>query len=289
MACADSRTLCAVKPALATTYEGGDPDLLAKILPLVDYLEISPDTIARMDNGLSARHPAIVAEYQSVASQVKMIAHGVGLSIGSHDGCSASYIRLLDELFDKLPIEWHSEHLAYTMVDGENLGTMLALPRTTEVLDMVSERIYALRRRYGVPFLIEHVIRVLPDCAAEFSEACFLNALAANSGCGLILDVYNLECDAFNNGLNIALFLEELDLRHVQEIHIAGGVKYNGFQLDIHSRRAADSTLELAARVLARAPHVRALTYEFLREAVPSLGRAIIADELKRMRRNLLQ
>ena len=39
------------RPALATTYEGDDPDLLARIAPLVDFIEISPDTIAASNAG----------------------------------------------------------------------------------------------------------------------------------------------------------------------------------------------------------------------------------------------
>ena len=34
-------------PALATTYEGDDPVLLERIIPLIDKIEISPDAIAR--------------------------------------------------------------------------------------------------------------------------------------------------------------------------------------------------------------------------------------------------
>jgi uncharacterized protein (UPF0276 family) len=276
---------------LATTYEGDSPELLAAISGVVDAIEITPDTIAALppDGGRARLRSDVLAEYQSLSSGVRFVAHGVGLSIGSHDAWNDSYLDLLDELVDRLPIDWHSEHLACTTVDGENLGTMLALPRTSEALDLVCERIDRIQNRYQKEFLIEHVIRLLPEPDAEFSDAAFLNELVQRSGCGLILDAYNLECDRFNYGFEVAGFLDELNTRAVREIHVAGGATHAGFQLDIHSRVTADSTLELAREILRRSPFAEMVTYEFLREAIPSLGVPAIAGELKRIREALLQ
>ncbi len=84
-----------------------------------------------------------MAQLQWIASDtpVDILLHGVGLSIGSYDRWNDDYIRLLDQLFDSIPsIKWHSEHLAYTQVNGENLGTMLTLPRTNEAIELISRR-----------------------------------------------------------------------------------------------------------------------------------------------------
>jgi uncharacterized protein (UPF0276 family) len=271
------------RTALATSYQGGETALLEAMLPLVDYIEITPDTIAELTDDESHPNPNTVAELKDIGSGAQLIAHGVGLSIGSHDGYSERYLGLLDQLFSQFDIAWHSEHLAYTTVDGESLGTMLALPRTNEMLDLVSERVLRIQQRYGVPFLLENVVHILPDYDGEYSDAAFLNQLAANTGCGLILDAYNLECDAFNYGFDIQAFLRELNFGNVREIHIAGGVRHRGFQLDVHSRATADSTLQLANMVLAHAPNVRTVTYEFLREAIPYLGQSGICTELARI------
>lgn len=276
------------RTALATSYQGGERALLEAILPRVDYIEITPDTIAEITEEGAHANPRTVAELEDFASDTQLIAHGVGLSIGSYDGYSERYLWLLDELFSKFDIAWHSEHLAYTTVDGESLGTMLALPRTEEMLDLVCERVQRIQRRYGVPFLLENVVHILPDYGGEYSDAGFLNQISANTGCGLILDVYNLECDAFNYGFDIAGFLSELNLDNVREIHVAGGVKHRGFQLDVHSRTTAESTLQLANAVLECATNVRAVTYEFLREAIPTLGHANICQELDRIGIELL-
>jgi uncharacterized protein (UPF0276 family) len=270
-------------PVLAATYEGGDVLLLERLLERVGYIEITPDTIARRTAGGCEFRPEALAELESIGGRARLLVHGVGLSIGSYEGYSEAYLRLVDELFSRFDIAWHSEHLAYTTVGGENLGTMLAMPRTGEALDMICRRVCAIQKRYPAPFLLENVVHLLPDAPGEYSDAQFLNRIASRTGCGLILDVYNMECDALNYGFDVDGFLSELKLENVRELHLAGGTSNAGLQLDVHSRVTSASTLALAAHVLERASQVEAVTYEYLKEAVPSLGYDAICGELARI------
>ena len=276
-------------PALATTYEGDDRVLLDRVLPLIDVIEIAPDAIAESDGRNARLRKAVLDEYAAVQRDVNFIAHGVGLSIGSFDRWNEDYLRLLDNLFSQFELQWHSEHLACTTVAGENVGTMFAMPRTEEALDLICERVRRIQERYRVPFLLEHVIHLLPDAPAEFTPAGFLNAITSHTGCGLILDAYNLECDVHNQGLDISAFLNELDLAPVRELHLAGGVEHNGFYLDIHSNATRNTTLELGLEIIRRAPGLRVVTYEFLKEAIVLLGHDTICAELKRIREAIRQ
>lgn len=270
--------------AIGATYEGGDPTLLARLVEAADYLEVTPDTIAVGERGDARISPEVLEELSAVAAGgTGIVAHGVGLSIGSASGWNKHYLGLLDELFEAVPLRWHSEHLAYTMVDGEPLGTMLSLPRSEEALELVCERVIALQQRYSAPFLLENIARLLPDPEGDYSEAGFLNELCKRTGCGLVLDVYNLECDARNHGFDTERFLEELDFTSVRELHVAGGVELDGMQLDVHSREAEPSTLALAARAAATAPELWGATYELLPEAVPVLGHDAIVNEVRRL------
>jgi len=273
------------RPALATTYEGVGLELLERIAPHVDFLEIPPDSISRTHRGRTSLRPEIMDQIESVTSQVGLVVHGVGLSIGSFDRWNEPYLRLLDQFFSRFNPLWHSEHLGFTTVCGENLGTMVALPRTEAMLDLVCERIQLIQARYKVPFLIEHIIRLLPDAPAEYSEAAFLNQITARTGCGMILDAYNLECDQHNFGFDVAAFLDEMNLEPVREIHLAGGFRLDGFQLDIHSQPTAESTLNLALSVVPRCPNLSIVTYELLKEAIPNLGPDRICAELQRIRK----
>lgn len=274
--------------SIGTTYEGKDFDYLRKILPFVDHIEVSPDSIARQVKGKISIHPESLShlKWMQRNSRADLLLHGVGLSIGSYDGYSRDYTALLDELFDILDINWHSEHLAYTMVNGENLGTMLTLPRTDEVIDMVCRRIDTIQNKYKVPFLIENVISMLPLPDAPYSEAAFLNRITSLTGCGLILDIYNLECDQKNFGLDTAAFLQELHKDAVYELHLAGGLKddEHQFQMDIHAGTVAASTVELTQLVLSQEPpNLKAITFEILEEFIPQVGSEQIIYELNRL------
>ena len=71
-------------------------------------------------------------------------------------------------------------------------------------------------------------------------------------------------------------------------MHLAGGVEYGGFQVDVHSHVTGESTLAIARQALSRAPGVRAVTFEYLKEAIPRLGHDGICGELARLRQTLL-
>jgi uncharacterized protein (UPF0276 family) len=264
---------------MAFSYGGRDPALLERLLPVLDVIEITPDDLVRFDGDDVHIDRELLAPLRDAAADRPVIAHGVGLSIASHDGCSATYLRLLDELFDHIDVAWHSEHLGYTTVDGCDLGTMLNAPRTTETFDLVAERASSIRRRYGRPFLLENVANVLPDPGGEHGRAAFVNALARESGCGILLDVHNLECDAANVGTDVGAYLDEIDFARVAEIHVAGGVRRGRYRLDVHSDVAEPSTVDLAQRALRRAPDA-VVTYELLVQAVPLVGADGIAGQL---------
>jgi len=276
--------LDAGRVSLGFTYEGGEPELLERVVTLSDYLEITPDSIARPDGEGAQLDPAIIDELRAVAGATEFVVHGVGLSIGSASGYSERYLDLLAAFLDQFDVAWHSEHLGYTTVDGTSLGTMLALPKTEEVLELLVQRVGEIQSRFELPFLLENIVHLLPDYPGDYSDAGFLNELVVRTGCGLLLDVYNLECDAANNGFDIDAFLDELDLDAVGELHVAGGVARDGLQLDVHSRPTEPSTLALAKRVVDRTPSLGGVTYELLAEAVPVLGAERISAELTRIR-----
>jgi uncharacterized protein (UPF0276 family) len=165
---------------------------------------------------------------------------------------------------------------------------MLAVPKTEHMLDLICERVRKIQEKYPLPFLLENIVHVIPDCAGDYSDAAFLNELTRRTGCGLILDVYNLECDAYNHRFSIPDFLAELNLENVREMHLAGGVIYKGFKLDVHTQPTNDSTIQLARDVLARAPNVEAIIYELIPEAVTKLGHRKVKTELDRVKGALI-
>jgi uncharacterized protein (UPF0276 family) len=86
--------------------------------------------------------------------------------------------------------------------------------------------------------------------------------------------------------LQIDEFLEELDMKAVYEIHLAGGntdEEYN-FKMDIHSQLVEDSTLNLAAQILrSDRSQVKAITFEILEEFIGNHGATAIINELNKL------
>lgn len=272
--------------SIGINYDGGRQQFLEKLLPVISHIEVNPDALVVSNKGIISLHQENLRELLSVKSDVDIIAHGQGLSIGSADGFSKTYLRLLDELFDCLPLKWHSEHLAYSIVEGVQLGAMLTLPRTDDTLDMICERVDIIQKRYAAPFLLENVASLIPEYYSDYSHADFFNRICDKTGCGLILDIYNLECDAYNHDLNIPVFLEELNCNHIREFHVAGGMLDSGFMTDIHIGLTAESTLELAHYVINEftPQNLEAITFEILDEFVDRVGEDEIVDELEKLK-----
>lgn len=270
--------------ATGINYEGRDPRFVETVLPLAEVVEVTPDAIATIRDGRAVIPRETIDELRAIARGARLTIHGVGLSIASADAMNESYLALVDELMSSLDVAWHSEHLGYTTVDGENLGTMLVPPRTEETLDLICSRVESIQRRYARPFLLEHVVNLFPDPGGDYSAAGFLNEIVRRTGCGLILDLYNLECDVHNELCTSSAFLDELDLEAVREIHIANGTIDRGLRVDVHSRVTRDETLAMLREVLPRTPNAEAVIFEMLGPYVGPTGLAAIANELRRVR-----
>ena len=269
---------------VGVNYEGRDPRFVETVLPFAEVVEVTPDAVATLRNGIPVIPDEALRELRAIREHAAVTLHGIGLSIASAGSMNDGYLALTDALIDALDIAWHSEHLGYTTVDGEFLGTMLVPPRTTEALDLIVDRVTTIQRRYAKPFLLENVVNLFPDPGGEFTPAGFLNEIVRRTGCGLVFDAYNLECDVHNGLSDTDAFLDELNLEAVREIHVACGTEDRGLQVDVHSRVTRNQTLELLQRVLPRTPNVEAVIFEILGPMVPFVGHEAIASELQRVR-----
>lgn len=262
---------------------------------LLDFVEVSPDVLCRETITNGQRHlayqPELLREALTTATELPIVIHGLGLSIGSTSGWSEEYLRILDEFAEQQSFHWHSEHLAFlltTLPDGTPLhtGIPLPLPFTEEAVELVAPRARALCERYGVPFLLENLTYYLPILPTEheWDEIAFLNELTARSGCGLLLDLYNFYCNAINFGFDPLEALARLRMESVIEIHLAGGASHEGFLTDIHTREVPEPVWGLLEWVAPRAPNLAGIVYEVMEPALPLLGAERLTAQLARVR-----
>jgi uncharacterized protein (UPF0276 family) len=111
-----------------------------------------------------------------------------------------------------------------------------------------------------------------------------LNELCRRSGCWMLLDLHNLYTNARNHHFDPIEHLERLDFDRVLEIHVAGGVEYEGFYLDAHSGPIAPPVLDLLEWTLPRVPNLGGVVFEIFGSWFADLGSARLRGELDRLR-----
>jgi len=239
---------------------------------LLNFVEVAPDALCRRDEQLELSFdPALLNAALEVTAGLPTVVHGVELSIGSAHAWNASYVDILDQFAQLRPFVWHSEHSGFLRaldLRGRltETGVPLPLPFTCEAANLVSARAHALLSRYGVPFLLENAVHYLPELPTDagWDEVQFLNEVSRQSGCGLLLDLFNLHCNARHHRFSVVEALDRLVLERVMEIHIAGGATHEGFLLDSHSAIVPEAVWNLLEEVLPRTPRLRGIVFEVL-------------------------
>ena len=178
--------------------------------------------------------------------------HGVGLGLGSARGFSERHLERVRDVVRRVEPALVSEHLCWGAVDDRHLNDLLPMPLTREALDLVCERVDRVQETLGRRILLENVSTYLRYRDDAMSEAEFLAALAARTGCGILLDVNNLYVNLRNHGEDPLAALEAIAPGTVGEIHLAGHLVTPDAVIDHHGDRVAPEVWELYERALRR-------------------------------------
>lgn len=176
--------------------------------------------------------------------------HGVGLALGSAAGYSLEHLRRLAALVRRVDPALVSEHLCWGTIDCVHLNDLLPLPLTRVALDLMCARVTQMQELLQRRVLIENISSYLRFVSDEYDEAAFLNALAARTGCGILLDVNNLYVNQCNLGIDAAAQIDAIEPAHVGEIHLAGHVVTDMAVIDHHGDRVTDAVWTLYKRAL---------------------------------------
>jgi len=236
-----------MRPALGFGL-GLRPPHYAAILetwPAVDWFEIITENYL-VGGGRPLHH------LDAIRARYPVVMHGVSLSIGSTAPLDLAYLASVRRLAARCEPEWISDHLCWTGTDGSNLHDLMPLPYTEEALAHLCPRIDRVQELLARPLVIENVSSYVSYTGSAMSEWEFLAALAARTGCRLLLDVNNVYVSSRNHGFEPRDFLDGVPVAAVQQFHLAGHLDLGTHVIDTHDAPVRDEVWELYAHALRR-------------------------------------
>jgi len=163
-----------------------------------------------------------IDQLERIRERYPLSLHGVGLSLGSTDPLDGVHLKNLRRAVSRFEPLLVSEHLSWSSVGGRFANDLLPLPYTEEALQHVSARIRIVQDFLERQILIENVSSYLEFACSNIPEWDFLAAVAAESGCGILLDINNIFVSANNHGFDALEYLSAMPRSRVQELHLAG-------------------------------------------------------------------
>jgi uncharacterized protein (UPF0276 family) len=211
------------------------------------FVEVSPENYM-------TRGGAVAHAFETVASSIPLLTHGLMLNVGGSDPLDRRYLDELRAFLRRVGARYHSDHLCWTGTGGRVLHDLLPLPRDTKVVRHVADRIRRVQDHIGVPFAVENISYYLTPTSG-MDETEFLCAVLDAADCGLMLDVNNAWVNATNHGFDVTAHLDGLPLERVVQLHVAGGERlerFDGLVIDTHGAGVGAEVQALMARVVAR-------------------------------------
>lgn len=182
--------------------------------------------------------------------------HGVGLALGSVEPLDRAHVARVAAAVRRFEPAEVSEHACWGRVDGLHFNDLLPLPFTGEAVLHLAARVRELQDALGRRILVENVSQYLKFRHSTLSEGAFLEAVAAESGCGVLLDVNNLYVNSVNVGFDPVATIDAIPVGTVGEIHLAGhqrrDIDGRPLLLDDHGSRVCEAVWALYDYALER-------------------------------------
>ena len=181
----------------------------------IQFMEVAPENWVKM--GGAARY-----KFDQAAEKYPLAVHGLSLSLGGQAPLDRELLKNTKALMTQYNSTFFSEHLSYCECEG-HLYDLLPMPFTEEAVKHVAQRIRYVQDFLELQISLENTSYYLHSPTSTMNEVEFLNAIAQEADCGIHLDVNNIYVNGVNHGLlDPYVFLEQVDVKRVNYIHIAG-------------------------------------------------------------------
>ena len=201
------------------------------------------------DNYLDDNGPGL-SHLEKIRAAYPMTLHGVGMSLGSTDPINFSYLHKLKRLITRFEPTIVSDHLCWTSFANQYFHELLPLPYTQEAILHCASRIRQVQDFLGQRILIENVSSYLCFKHSEFTEWQFLQYVAEEADCLILLDINNIYVSANNNGFNPDDYLDLLSTDRVAQFHLAGFEDHHSYLLDNHGTAIDAAVWQLYIKAL---------------------------------------
>ena len=198
---------------------GWRPELAAGIFASLDRIDVV-EVIA--DDYFHASRSKVRA-LQTLASQVPVVLHGVGLGLASAVPVEGKRLEKLARLAEQVRPEFWSEHLAFVRGGGVEIGHLAAPPRTTATIDGAAENLRRARAMVGTAPQVENIATLVEPPGSRMGEAAWIREILEAEGCDLLLDLNNVFANGSNHGYAPKDFLRQIPSARIGSLHIAGG------------------------------------------------------------------
>jgi uncharacterized protein (UPF0276 family) len=265
--------------------------IVDRLTSTLDYLAVIPDRVwhdlGRNSPKRFQQVPRQLRWLEQAASELPIVLHSIGMSICSAEIFDEEFADNLMEWAARLNSPWISDHLSFSRVGaGHEVNAAIALPVAydLEMLDLLIPRVRFFTDSLPCPFLLENNVYYIRYPDQDLTEEEFLNRLCARSGCGVLLDLHNVYTNSVNHGLTARDYVDNLDLKNVTEIHIAGGAPMMGFHADSHTGPVLEGVWELLEYAVPRAKNLRGVTFEFHESSFGMMGETGFREQIDRTR-----
>jgi len=199
------------------------------------------------DNYLQEEGPSLT-HLETICASYPITLHGVGMSLGSCDPLNQDYLSKLKSLIRLTQPALVSDHLCWTSLGGEYFHELLPLPYTEEAVTHVATRIRQVQDYLEHQIMIENVSNYLAYKHSVLREWEFLQAIADEADCLILLDINNIYVSANNNNFDPNEYLNGINTNRIAQFHLAGYEDRKTHFLDTHGAAISAPVWDLFAK-----------------------------------------
>jgi uncharacterized protein len=214
-------------------------EFLLRSAPMPDWIEI----ISENYMSYGGKPKAMLNFF--LDKKIPIVAHGVGLSVGSGDDLNEDYCFKLNNLLEKINAPWFSDHLCFSSTLNHQFHDLIPILRNAETLKQLIHKIQTIQKKIKIPFAIENISYYAESSHHTMSEVDFLNEILKQTNTYLLLDINNVYVNSKNLNFSAEKYIDQLDTTKVIQIHLAGHFDQGKRLIDTHGALVTDEVWQL--------------------------------------------